>query len=426
MSDTQASVAPTSTSGTTTSSHIRRSSWATSSRARWSGWARASTRRCWTRAWSWSRMPPRATSASCAGAATPRSAPPSGRPAGASTAPSRPTSWCPPGSSIGCRTSCPDEVAVLAEPMAVTVTALRRGHLAAGDMVLIVGPGPVGLLAALAARASAAAEVVVAGSERRRPPGDGATAGLRRPRPPTRQARSCATRTDGRGADLVLEATGTQAGVAAAFDGVRRRGRIAAVGLSGRPSINVRWDFATTRDADLAFAMSSSYEAWEPAHRPSWVALPTQAATLPTYFPLADWAAAFQAVEDRTRGQGGHRPDAHSRECCMSRIVITDCDHPSIELERAIFRAAGHEVVLAQCRTADEVIAAGQGAVALLAQYAPITRRGHGRVARVPGGRPLRRQPRQHRAAGRAPGTASRSSTCPTTASMRWPTTPSR
>jgi len=57
----------------------------------------------------------------------------------------------------------------------------------------------------------------------------------------------------------------------------------------------------------------------------------------------------------------------------VSRIVITDCDHPSIELEQAIFTAAGHEVVVAQCRTADEVIVAGHGAAALLAQYAPIT-----------------------------------------------------
>ncbi len=32
----------------------------------------------------------------------------------------------------------------------------------------------------------------------------------------------------------------------------------------------------------------------------------------------------------------------------MSRIVITDCDHPSIELEQGIFRGAGHDVVLAQ------------------------------------------------------------------------------
>ena len=57
----------------------------------------------------------------------------------------------------------------------------------------------------------------------------------------------------------------------------------------------------------------------------------------------------------------------------MNRIVITDCDHPTIDIERAIIARAGYELQLAQCRTADEVIAAGAGAVALLAQYAPIT-----------------------------------------------------
>ncbi len=190
-----------------------------------------------------------------------------------------------------------DEVAVLAEPMAVTVTALRRAHLAAGDVVLIVGPGPVGLLAALAARSSAAADVIVAGRT------DGA-------RLETARQLGFATttadqaggflraRTNGRGADVVLEATGTGAGVAAAFDGVRRRGRIAAIGLSGLPSIDVRWDFATTRDADLAFTMSSSYDAWQPALT-LLGRVAEDAATLPTYFPLADWATAFRAVEGR-------------------------------------------------------------------------------------------------------------------------------
>ena len=59
--------------------------------------------------------------------------------------------------------------------------------------------------------------------------------------------------------------------------------------------------------------------------------------------------------------------DAHGR------IVITDCDHPTIGIERAIFARAGYEVELAQCRTANEVVASGAGAVALLAEYAPIT-----------------------------------------------------
>ena len=262
----------------------------------------------------------------------------------------------------------PDEVAVLAEPMAVTITALRRVQLAAGDTVLIVGPGPVGLLAALAARASAAADVVVAGRtegarlETARRLGfatttaDQAGAFLR-------------ARTDGRGADVVLEATGTGDGVAAAFDAVRRRGRIAAVGLSGLPSIDIRWDFATTRDADLAFAMSSSYAAWEPALT-ILTRVATDAATLPTYFPLTDWEAAFRAVADRTVVKAVIDPTQTAGERHVSRIVITDCDQESIEIEQAIFTAAGHDVVLAQCRTADEVVAT----VREPSRYSPSTR----------------------------------------------------
>jgi D-3-phosphoglycerate dehydrogenase len=57
----------------------------------------------------------------------------------------------------------------------------------------------------------------------------------------------------------------------------------------------------------------------------------------------------------------------------MSRVVITDCDHGSIDIELAVFRAAGHEVVLERCKTEQETIAATDRADALLAQYAPIT-----------------------------------------------------
>jgi D-3-phosphoglycerate dehydrogenase len=54
-------------------------------------------------------------------------------------------------------------------------------------------------------------------------------------------------------------------------------------------------------------------------------------------------------------------------------VVITDCDHPGIETERAILAAAGLEVRQARCRTPEDVLAAGQDAVALLVQYAPVT-----------------------------------------------------
>ncbi len=56
------------------------------------------------------------------------------------------------------------------------------------------------------------------------------------------------------------------------------------------------------------------------------------------------------------------------------KVLITDAEYPDLAIERQVLEAAGFEVALAQCRTPQEVIAKGQGAAALLVQYAPITR----------------------------------------------------
>jgi D-3-phosphoglycerate dehydrogenase len=58
-------------------------------------------------------------------------------------------------------------------------------------------------------------------------------------------------------------------------------------------------------------------------------------------------------------------------------VLITDCDMGPATLEREVLEAAGYEVTHESCRTEDDVIAAvhSSGAVGLLVQYAPITRR---------------------------------------------------
>jgi D-3-phosphoglycerate dehydrogenase / 2-oxoglutarate reductase len=63
-------------------------------------------------------------------------------------------------------------------------------------------------------------------------------------------------------------------------------------------------------------------------------------------------------------------------------VLITDCDHPDVQTERRVFTASGLDVRLGHCRTEDDVIAAGAGAVALLVQYAPVTA---GVLAALPG-----------------------------------------
>ena len=54
------------------------------------------------------------------------------------------------------------------------------------------------------------------------------------------------------------------------------------------------------------------------------------------------------------------------------KVLFTDCKFKDIQLEAALFRDAGIELVAAQCKTEDEVIAASEGCQGLLVQYAPI------------------------------------------------------
>jgi len=57
------------------------------------------------------------------------------------------------------------------------------------------------------------------------------------------------------------------------------------------------------------------------------------------------------------------------------KVVITDCDHPSIEIERKVLSKINPDFVLAQCNTEDEVIEVAHDADGIINQYAPITRR---------------------------------------------------
>ena len=193
--------------------------------------------------------------------------------------------------------SLPDRVAALTEPMAVAVTALARGRVEAGDTAVVVGPGPVGILSAIAIRAMGAAHVLIvgrSGSDRLR---FAATLGF-------------ATATDdvvdlvteltaGRGADVVVDASGSPEAIASALAVVRRRGRFVAIGMSGHAAVPVPWDLAINRAIDATFSMSSNATAWDPA-----ISILVGAAealeTMSTVFPLVAWEAAFAAVTDRT------------------------------------------------------------------------------------------------------------------------------
>jgi D-3-phosphoglycerate dehydrogenase len=57
----------------------------------------------------------------------------------------------------------------------------------------------------------------------------------------------------------------------------------------------------------------------------------------------------------------------------MPKILYADNDYADIELERTLFRPAGIDLIVGQCKTEADVIAQAQGCRGILLQYAPIT-----------------------------------------------------
>ncbi|HEX2075189.1 MAG TPA: C-terminal binding protein [Geodermatophilus sp.] len=55
------------------------------------------------------------------------------------------------------------------------------------------------------------------------------------------------------------------------------------------------------------------------------------------------------------------------------RVLVTDAEYASLDIESDVLTAAGHELLTARCRTPEDVIEAAQGVDAVIAQYAPIT-----------------------------------------------------
>jgi L-iditol 2-dehydrogenase len=194
-----------------------------------------------------------------------------------------------------------DVAAALCEPTAIVVSGYERAPVPIGGSVLVVGPGPLGILAALVAKAAGAGRVVLTG----RPSSasrlelaaslglevwvsDGADV-------PDR-ARDV---TAGRAMDLVVETSGTAGGIATCVGAARRRGGMCVLGVPDDPTLEVPWAAAMNQALDVTFSLSSSWSSWDAA-----LALMAggtlDPAPLATVHPLARWQDAFGAVADRS------------------------------------------------------------------------------------------------------------------------------
>jgi L-iditol 2-dehydrogenase len=193
-----------------------------------------------------------------------------------------------------------DRAAAVCEPTAISISAMERVGVEPGETVVVLGPGPIGLITAMVVRAMGAGRVIVVGrSSSKRRLEIGAQLGLEVWNSDERDVVEAAQdATEGRGVDVVLDTSGAAAAIHSGVSMLRRRGRLCAVGVSGRESVQFPWDSALFRAIDLYFSFSSSYTSWDAA-----LSLMRSGAvdveTLTNAFPLERWEDAFRSVEDR-------------------------------------------------------------------------------------------------------------------------------
>lgn len=126
-----------------------------------------------------------------------------------------------------------DAAVFLGDTLATGYAAVQRGDIRPGDTVAVIGGGPVGQLTSLAAQACGAGVVLlVEPVEARRALAVAQGAVGTDPAGAGELVRSL---TDGRGADIVVDAIGGPAGLDTAFALVRRRGTVVAVGVPAAP-----------------------------------------------------------------------------------------------------------------------------------------------------------------------------------------------
>jgi len=177
-------------------------------------------------------------------------------------------------------------VAAMTEPLACVCHALlEQSEIRAGDEVLVTGPGPVGLLAAQVARAAGAA-VHVRGT-----PADGArlaaASGL---------GFETSTTDDGPlEADVVVECSGNQHGMAFALESARRGGRYVAVGLAGKP-VTIPFDLICFHELTVTSGFASTPSSWRLALDLLERRTVDLAPLLTAVVPLERWEEAFAAT----------------------------------------------------------------------------------------------------------------------------------
>jgi L-iditol 2-dehydrogenase len=195
--------------------------------------------------------------------------------------------------------SLPFERAALTEPCCVAYNAVvAKSHVRPGDVVVVLGPGPIGLLSAEMARIAGAGTLIVSGTSR-----DRGRLGSARALGVTHAVDVEETSLleliggvgDGLGADLVVDATGTSAALEQALAVVRPGGQITKVGWGPQP-LGFSLDPLVQKAITLQGSFSHTFANWEQVVRLLAAGQVNLEPIVSCVSPLATWRDGFDGM----------------------------------------------------------------------------------------------------------------------------------
>ncbi len=207
---------------------------------------------------------------------------------------------CPPDMDL--------DAAALCEPVVASIHCFQeRNTINAGDFVVVVGPGPMGILAVQFAKLRGAREVVLVGlrsDEERLKVGKkvGADRIFYYEDNPVEEI----IEISGGGADFVADCAGTESGTQFAIDvakpastGPGGKGRISLVAMWGKP-ITLRMDKVSMKQLDLKGSWSwNGPETWERAIKLLYKGFINYKDMITGRYTLEEWKVAFKNLRNK-------------------------------------------------------------------------------------------------------------------------------
>jgi L-iditol 2-dehydrogenase len=187
------------------------------------------------------------------------------------------------------------------EPLAcITHAAYELTHIVPGDIVLVSGPGSIGLATMQAAKAQGA-QVLISGTsidaERlqvaKELGADWTVDVMEQPLLPL-----VAELTQGRGADVVFECSGAAKGLQDGLLAVRKRGQLTQIGLFGKP-INLDFERICFKEIKVTGSLGSRWSSWETALKLLASRRVDARRLISHVMPLSEWQQAFTMFEQK-------------------------------------------------------------------------------------------------------------------------------